>query len=684
MKLFAFFCRRSLQAAWVLLVGVCASWLHISAQTVILPEKLEMMTLGEKMTYFVDSSRTLQLHEIRLTNIISRFQPSPSSYPNIGSTSDAVWYHVILKNPHAAHKKFIFEAAHTYVDSVSLYTINRDTPGVEQFNVLHSGSTLKPSQRPIPSSRTSFILDIPAQSSVEYFIRIQSSGDTQVTMVLFSEFAFWSKEHDEAIWFGCVYGIMLFALIYAFILAVRHQIYFIYIVYIVFSFSFYLSYDGIIQRWIWLDIPLYSSRLLSVAELSTGICVGFVLRSLFNTSTLAPRFDTFLLCWMGVCFLSLLMCMFNLVPLGLTSDILSLFGVVFAVYFSYRAWKNGLPFARLYLLGWIFYVIAVFYTVGATTLAFLPYHPSWVHRILYAGAALETVFFVLAIADSLIFVEERLTKEQEEHRLSEIRMQIQLEQTQRERDLEYEHNIELARSNSELVRLHEEKNEFLGIVAHDLKSPLSGIIGVTEMLMHGEFTHEQQQSMGSTIHSSAVRMFTIVKNILDQNALETGRLQITPIPIEIMMLVYDAARMFALQAEAKNIHLVVEEPQTELPQVWGDASAILQILENLISNAIKYSPFNSSVNLIIQATPVSIQLIVRDEGPGLSEEDKRKLFIKFERLSPRPTAGEDSTGLGLSIVKKLVDAMHGSVLCESELGKGTAFIVELPIAPTYS
>ncbi len=105
----------------------------------------------------------------------------------------------------------------------------------------------------------------------------------------------------------------------------------------------------------------------------------------------------------------------------------------------------------------------------------------------------------------------------------------------------------------------------------------------------------------------------------------------------------------------------------------------MQVIDNLISNALKYSPFDTTITIRVKAKSDNVRLEVEDEGPGISEEEMPKLFGKFARLSAQPTGGEHSTGLGLSIVKKMVEAMNGKVWCESEPGKGATFIVELPL-----
>jgi signal transduction histidine kinase len=112
--------------------------------------------------------------------------------------------------------------------------------------------------------------------------------------------------------------------------------------------------------------------------------------------------------------------------------------------------------------------------------------------------------------------------------------------------------------------------------------------------------------------------------------------------------------------------------------ITTDPGVLVQVLENLVSNAIKYSPPQKEIMVRLARSGSAIRCAVEDQGPGLTAEDQKRLFGKFARLSAKPTAGEHATGLGLSIVKRMVEAMNGRVWCESEAGKGAAFVVELP------
>jgi signal transduction histidine kinase len=131
------------------------------------------------------------------------------------------------------------------------------------------------------------------------------------------------------------------------------------------------------------------------------------------------------------------------------------------------------------------------------------------------------------------------------------------------------------------------------------------------------------------------------------------------------------------RAEEKAILLEFIPPK-ETIICFTDALAFSQVMDNLVSNAVKYSPHNTHVWVEAVSTPHAVRIAVRDEGPGLSDEDQSRLFGKFARLSAQPTGGEHSTGLGLSIVKKMVESMNGKVWCDSEQGHGAVFVVELP------
>lgn len=241
-------------------------------------------------------------------------------------------------------------------------------------------------------------------------------------------------------------------------------------------------------------------------------------------------------------------------------------------------------------------------------------------------------------------------------------------------------NTRLQEQNLALQELNREKNEFLGIAAHDLKNPLASIV-LTAQLLHRkdtQITSDVRLSRLASIEQVAARMQEIIMNLLDVNAIESGGITLslrTQILAEVAKSVTEEYRDIAAK---KRIVLQYDDTKASHATIQADSGRLREVLENLISNAVKYSFFDTRVYITLEATNEFVRCTIADEGPGISDDDKRKLFGKFSRLSAQPTAGEHSTGLGLSIVKKLVEMMNGNIWCDSELGKGAAFTVEFP------
>ena len=238
--------------------------------------------------------------------------------------------------------------------------------------------------------------------------------------------------------------------------------------------------------------------------------------------------------------------------------------------------------------------------------------------------------------------------------------------------------LDLATSNERLVHLNNEKNEFLGIAAHDLKNPLTVILGNAELMRMTE-NPQMAARCNDTIILAATRMRDLIGTLLDANAIEQGKFISNIEHCDVNDLVTQCVESNRATADRKNILMRVGISDT----LWAkaDRAAAMQVFDNLISNALKFSPPQTTIYVHTLPEKDFILVNVRDEGPGINLEDQKKMFQKFSRLTARPTGGESSNGLGLAIVKRLVDAMGGTIQCQSTPGLGATFMVRLPIAP---
>ncbi|WP_455244256.1 PAS domain-containing sensor histidine kinase [Petrachloros mirabilis] len=237
---------------------------------------------------------------------------------------------------------------------------------------------------------------------------------------------------------------------------------------------------------------------------------------------------------------------------------------------------------------------------------------------------------------------------------------------------------EIRQKNKELEELNETKNKFLGMASHDLRNPLHTIQSFSQILedgMVGGVNAEQKDMLGS-IYNASKFMQALLENLLDISKIESGKIELDKQIRDFNLTVKQQVELQQLLAKKKQITLHMN--LSEIPPVRFDQNAIMQVLGNLIGNAIKFSPPNSSIYVATERAGDRIRCSVRDEGPGLSQKDQELLFKEFQRLSAKPTGGEKSTGLGLAIVKKLIHLHNGQVGAKSMLGKGTTFFFSLP------
>lgn len=236
-------------------------------------------------------------------------------------------------------------------------------------------------------------------------------------------------------------------------------------------------------------------------------------------------------------------------------------------------------------------------------------------------------------------------------------------------------NKTLRERNKKLRELNEERIYMMSVVAHDLKSPLNQINGLVNVIkLEDESLTDTQHECLDNISVVSQRLSDLINKILGSRLYDKKKEDIEVEPVNIEEVAESSINDFKEVAAAKEITLNLTAPGQDT-LVQADRHYLRQIIDNLVSNAIKFSPAGSKVDVNIVEEDDKVQLEVIDEGPGLTKEDKEKLFTEYAVLSAKPTGGESSTGLGLAIVKNYVEKLGGKIWCESEPGQGAAFKV---------
>ena len=235
-------------------------------------------------------------------------------------------------------------------------------------------------------------------------------------------------------------------------------------------------------------------------------------------------------------------------------------------------------------------------------------------------------------------------------------------------------NNQLKLRNKQLSDLNSEKDSLMNIVAHDLQNPLNNIKGLSNLMEKENMFNDNQKTYLQLIRKSTQSGLQMITDLLDSHSIESGKSVIVE-QIELKDFTLQLLNTFEQTSSTKNISFDIHIDDLT---VSTDKTYLSGILNNLISNAIKYSPHGSSINVKIIRIDNAIEITIKDHGLGFSEDDKKYLYQKFKKLSARPTGGETSNGLGLAIVKILVDRLNGEIDLKSEVGQGSEFVISIP------
>jgi len=284
----------------------------------------------------------------------------------------------------------------------------------------------------------------------------------------------------------------------------------------------------------------------------------------------------------------------------------------------------------------------------------------------------------------------RLYKEHTEHLEKDIQIKIEQLDFETETELirkevakEKENNLMLTRAldkvhllNDELKLLHDEKNNLMGILAHDLKNPLQSILSSLKLMKNEKDDSEFREEMSENIKDQSGRMLNLINRLLDYRAIESGSIKLNITSFEYETVISKLIKQANIYAVKKDI-TIFNDCSCGKVKIISDAELFYQVLENLLSNSIKFSPEGSRIYLKCSQQTDYTQFEIEDEGPGFSEDDMKKLYSNFAKLSARPTGNEHSTGLGLSIVKKLCEILNAEIELESTKNKGSKFILKI-------
>ncbi len=239
---------------------------------------------------------------------------------------------------------------------------------------------------------------------------------------------------------------------------------------------------------------------------------------------------------------------------------------------------------------------------------------------------------------------------------------------------------ELEKTNERLRELNKMKDEFVSIVSHDLRSPLTNILLFSDMCLmknFGELTEKQKEAV-YMINRSGIHLRDLINDLLDLAKIEAGKIELHKLKGKIGDAVKESINVMQFNAHEKKIEVKLSLPDSE-PSINADWLKIFQVMNNLISNAIKFTHEGGSVTISVRYSQDNVEVSVTDTGQGIAEDDIPLIFDKFRQVKSKATRGEKGSGFGLAIAKNLIELHGGKIWAESKVGKGTAFYFTLPV-----
>ncbi|RMB59455.1 hypothetical protein EAX61_07665 [Dokdonia sinensis] len=629
-----------------------------------------LVEIGAKTQFSEDVTGELTIEEIASDVYEPQFQAYTQDAINFAGTASAYWlkFDITKEIP----GDFYLNVGSAYIDAVGLYEFDSND---NLISTRLTGDDLPFNSREINVGSYLFKLDYDQGATHTFYLRVKSNQPLFFPLRVGTLDKFMTFNHNLDFLQGIYFGFMLLIFLYNLFLyfSTRERIYLYYIAY-VFSITWFMaSIFGYFFEYFWPETP-FLNQIVVVSSGLTMITATLFTQKFLNTKYASPKMH---LGSMIFLVLGVIVCILVILGYRISGLKLAQGGLLFmAIYFmilGIRFKIKGYRPATFYLFAWGALIVGIVFAIleSVNVVPVMSYL-----NAMQIGSALEVLLLSFALGDRI-----NLYKRQKEEAQA-----IALYESQEREKMIQEQNIilermvkertaEVAAKNEKLIDLNREKDMLVNVVAHDLRTPLSHIRMLIQLIdMTSLELTEDQVSYLTEIDNSADRLSQLISRILDIHALETNQIKLKNQLLDASSVVQEVTKSFRLAAENKDIRILTTA-QSGNHIIEVDKNYLIQVIENLLSNAIKFSERDKSIHIEVNTREDRTYISIKDQGPGISEADQKKLFGRFQKLSAQPTDGEMSIGLGLSIAKKYVESMDGSIHCESKLGIGTEFIV---------
>ena len=615
------------------------------------------------LQYLEDPDRRYSIEDFIEGDAAQDLQPSSGGVLNRGYSDAAIWIRLQLRigpGSPVPEKEKVLEISYPLLDHITVFQV---TDG-QVTNQWETGDTLRFSQRPVDHNSYLFPLSVHKDSRNEVYIRVISSSSLRIPLTLWDPIHFYQTQKSVLLIEGLYYGILFLMFFYnlCLYLTVRDSTYLYYILYIVAMATFQSSMNGYGFEFIWPDTPVINNYVVGISICTIAVFMMMFARKVLETADKVPRFDLgikALVCVQPVLILLCFVLPYSTVikPIILNALLASMLMITLGI-----ALATQTRTAQLFLIAWITMLVGAMLLAAASL--------GWVEANI-----LTTNAFILGSAIEVTLLS---------FTLAERMRSIQRKQTEMEKDAK----LMLQKANDSLMESNQLKDEFLATISHELRTPMNGVIGCLENI-RGEIRDNRLAAYIDSADRSAQQMMLLVDGILTYTEIHSHGLRLDRSPFELEKLVQTVRNFYEDSARAKGLSLEIDVDDNMPRLLVGDRRQLLQIIGNLVDNAIKFTPTGSVKvtfgvdSLNPKKETVSFTLRVIDTGIGINAEKSQLIFERFRQADGSFHRTYGGLGIGLAICKELSDLM-GARLSFDSGSDGTEFrlALELPYVRT--